>query len=87
MAIWQYIVTYIQPLVGIAAGLLIFSLVAYVNWYGNIKQETVKWIAKHIFRNEFRSEQSADGIFMTVTAFLIMMSGIWLILAFLYLAA
>jgi hypothetical protein len=83
----DFIMTYIQPLAGLGLGLLMLALVGYVNWYGNIKQVAVRWIAKHIFRDEFRSERSADGVFMTITAFMLMMSAIWIVLALLYLTA
>lgn len=80
-----YVTTYWEPLTGMAAGILIFIFIGYMNWYGTVKTDIVRWIAKHIFRNGFRSETSADGLFMTATSFLLFFGGILIIVASLYL--
>jgi hypothetical protein len=69
----------------IGAALLVF--VAYINWYGSAKADVVRWIAKRIFRNDFKSEKSADGLFMAITSFLLLIGGLWIILAVQYLGA
>jgi len=81
----NYIGLYIQPLAGLFIGLAILTFVGYINWYGTVKANTVRWIAKHIFGNEFRSEVSADGLFMATTGFMLLIGGLWVILAIQYL--
>ena len=82
-----YLQTYFQPLVILFVGLIILIFVGYVNWYKNTKTEIVQWIARKLFRNSFRSEVSADNLFMTATSFLLAIGGIAIIIAFLYLTA
>jgi hypothetical protein len=83
----RYATTYFQPLTGLFVGGAILALVGYVNWYGTVKTDVVRWIAKHIFRDEFRSEKSADGLLMAITSFLLLIGGLWIILAVQYLGA
>jgi len=65
--------------------LAIIGFVRYINWYGTVKADTIRWIAKCIFRDEFRSEVSADGLFMAATGFMLLIGGLWIILAVQYL--
>jgi|SRR5215831_5244069 len=81
----QYIGIYIQPLAGLFIGLAVLAFVGYINWYGTVKADTIRWIAKCIFRDEFRSEVSADGLFMAATGFMLLIGGLWIILAVQYL--
>jgi hypothetical protein len=80
-----YLQAFWQPLIGLLVGISILAFVGYVNWYGTLKADSVRWIAKHIFRNEFRSEMSADGLFMALTAFVLLIGGLWIVLAIQYL--
>ena len=84
-SIINYIVIYNQPLSGLIIGLAIIGFVGYINWYGTVKADTIRWIAKCIFRDEFRSEVSADGLFMAATGFMLLIGGLWIILAVQYL--
>jgi len=86
-SIISYVGTYFQPLVGLLIGAAFLALVGYINWYGTVKADLVRWTAKHIFRNEFKSERSADGLFMAITGFFLVIGGLWIILAFQYLGA
>jgi hypothetical protein len=86
-AIISYVSTYVQPLTGLFIGAGLLGLVAYINWYGSAKADVVRWIAKHIFHNDFKSEKSADGLFMAVTSLLLLIGGLWIILAVQYLGA
>jgi hypothetical protein len=81
----SYITFYTQPLIGLLIGLVILAFVGYVNWCGTVKADTVRWVARYIFCNQFRSEQSADGLFMVVTSFVLAIGGMWVVLALLYL--
>jgi hypothetical protein len=80
----NYITFYIQPLIGLFIGLMILAFVSYTNWHGTVKVDTVRWIGKYIFRNQFRSEKSADGLFMTITSFLLAIGGILIVIALLF---
>ena len=85
-ALIHYITYYVQPLLGLLAGVVVIGVVAYLNWYGAIKQDVVSWISRRIFDGEIESEASADGLFMAVTGFGVMFGGIWIVLAILYLS-
>jgi len=85
--ILAYVQYYFQPLSGLLIGSVIVLFVCYINWYGDIKANTVRWIAKKIFGDGFRSAESADHLFMTITSLLLAGGGILIILALLYLNA
>lgn len=87
MTALQYITVYAQPLAGLIAGIAIFAFIAVMNWYGNLKQRTVAFIAHAIYGNHPFATRSADGIFMVVTSLLLAVSGILIILALLFLTA
>jgi uncharacterized membrane protein len=86
-SILGYITIDIQPLFGLLIGTFLLAFVAYINWYGTLKKDVIKWIASYIFRNAFRSEVSADSLFMVTSSFTLCIGGIWIILAFLYLSS
>jgi hypothetical protein len=79
----HYSTSYIQPLLGLVIGLVILAFIAYMNWHGTVKADTVRWIAKHIFRDHFRAEKSADGLFMVITSILLCVGIFWTGLAIL----
>jgi hypothetical protein len=81
----NYITTYIEPLLGLFIGICILCLVGYINWRRKTKENTIQWIAKHLFDSGFRSQTSADGLFMTITSFLLLLGGYLVIRAYLYL--
>jgi hypothetical protein len=81
----EYLVHYWQPLSGLAIGTGIFASVGYINWIGTNKTDAIKWIAKNIFRDGFRSGEAADGLFMVVTAMLFATGCIMIGGAFLFL--
>jgi hypothetical protein len=80
-----YLAEFWQPLSGLVIGTVILAFIGCINWYGTVKKDTVRWIAKHFFHNEFRSEASADGLFMVATGFLLLIAGTWVIAALVYL--
>jgi hypothetical protein len=84
-AMLNYITFYIQPIIVLLIGIVILVFVGYINWYGTIKANAVRWIGKYIFRNQFRSEQSADGLFMVGTSLMLAIGGILVVLAVLFL--
>ncbi len=63
----------------IGIGILVF--VGYINWYGNIKRDSVAWIGKKICRPLFGDEAQADGIFMGITVNLLVL-GVFLTFPF-----
>lgn len=81
----SYLTVFWQPLSGFVIGAIVLAFVGYINWYGAVKKDTVRWIAKHIFHDEFKSEASADGLFMVVTSILLAIGWIMVGVAFLYL--
>jgi hypothetical protein len=81
----SYFVVYWQPLSGLFMGVTLLVFVGYINWYKTVKADTIRWIARHIFRNKFKSEASADGLFMVVTSFLLLIGGTWVVAALVYL--
>lgn len=80
----DWIIVYIAPLSGLFVGILILVFVAYINWFGNVKERTTKWIAQKIYRNSLGSEAMADGLFMTVTSVLLAAGGILVIYSLLF---
>jgi hypothetical protein len=80
-----YVALYWQPLSGLCVGLAMLIFVGYINWYKGVKADTLRWIARRIFRNEFGSEASADGLFMVVTSFLLLIGGTMVVAALVYL--
>jgi len=84
-SILNYVDIYKQPLAGLFIGLAILAFVGYINWYGTVKAKAVQWIASNMFGNEFKSEISADGLFMAVTGFMLLIGDLWIILANQYL--
>ncbi len=83
----QYVATYWQPLLILLMGVGLLTFVGYINWYKQTKQSVVGWVARQVFRNGFRSDVSADNLFMTITSFLLALGGIWIVVAVLYLTA
>jgi hypothetical protein len=81
----NYVIWYMQPLLGLLIGVLVLSFVGYINWVGTIKRDTTSWFAKHLFDGGFESDASADGLFMAVSGFAVMFGGILIVLAILYL--
>lgn len=82
-----YLTTYWQPLLIFIVGLVVLLLVGYINWYKNIKPNTVRWIAKNIFRNGLRSDLLANNMFMVISSILLAFGLIWIGVAVLYLTA
>jgi hypothetical protein len=78
-----YIIEYWQPLSGLIIGLLLVVLfcLLYTRW----RKKPVQWIAKHIFRNQLMSEQSATSLFNVLISFMFTIGGLWIILALMYL--
>lgn len=57
-------------------GILVLSFVGYINWYGNIKRDSVAWIGKHISKPLFGDESLlADDLFMGVSVCLLVIGG------------
>jgi ethanolamine transporter EutH len=79
----SYIIKYWRPLSGLVIGLLLVILfcLLYTRW----RKKPVQWIAKHIFRNQFMSEKSADGLYNVLISFIPMIGGLWIVSALLYL--
>jgi hypothetical protein len=79
----SYIIKYWQPLSGLIVGILLIVLfcLLYTRW----RKAPVRWIAKHIFGNQFMSEKSADGLYNVLISLIPVVGGLWIILALLYL--
>jgi hypothetical protein len=77
-------VTHWQPVAGLCIGVVLLAFVAYINWYGTVKADIVHWIGKSVFRNGFRSEASANGLFMVGTSIFLAIGWIWTGLALMY---
>jgi hypothetical protein len=81
----SYIAEYAQPLLVLCAGSIILGFVAYINWYGDIKSKSVKWIKQKVFRAEPGSDASANSLFMNVTIIILLIGFLWVGLALGYL--
>lgn len=79
----SYLVTYWQPLSGLLIGALLVAI--YMNLYTNRRRNIIPWISSRLFRNQLMSERSAEGLFDVATSFLLMVGGLWLLLAIYYL--
>lgn len=82
----NYLIMYNQPLVGLVMGSILLSFVGYINWYGNVKTNSIKWITSRFFHNEPRGEMSANSLFMVFSSLILAIGGILTVLAFLYLS-
>jgi hypothetical protein len=49
MAYLHALIHYVQPLLGLLVGMVVIGVVAYLNWYGTIKQDVVSWISSRVF--------------------------------------
>lgn len=78
-----YVIKYWQPLSGLIIGLLLVTLFCFL--YTRWRKKPVEWISKHIFRNQFMSEKSANGLYNVLISFIPMIGGLWIVLALLYL--
>jgi hypothetical protein len=56
-----------------------------MNWYGDIKEKSVQWIANKIFGGKYKSDISADNLFMHITTVILIIGILWVGLAFGYL--
>mgnify|MGYP001767863278 CR=1 FL=1 len=84
MTISQFIYIYAQPFIDLATGLLIFGIVATFNWYGDLKQRTINWLALRLYGTHPFAKQSALSVFMVITAYATLFSGILVIVALLF---
>ena len=66
-------------------GVAVISFVGFMNWYGGIKEKSVKWIANKSFGGKYKSDISADNLFMHVTTIILIVGILWVGLAFGYL--
>ena len=82
--LFEYLTFNQAPLSGLFVGILLVALFLYL--YVLKKNMAVAWIAKHIFRNQFMSEKSAEGLFDVLTSFIVTIGGLWIILAIYYLS-
>jgi hypothetical protein len=80
-----HLITYWQPLSGLLLGVAILILVGYIQFFSNIRTRVVKCIAKHIYRDKFMSEKSAESLFMAITSFAVPVAAIFILSAILYL--
>jgi hypothetical protein len=80
-----YIHFYLQPLIVLLVGVAVISFVGFMNWYGDIKEKSVKWIANKIFGGKYKSDISADNLFMHITTIILIIGILWVGLAFGYL--
>jgi hypothetical protein len=80
-----YIHVYAQPLIVLLVGFAILAFVGYKNWSGDIKQNSARWIARHIFSDGDRSDISADNLFMHITTITLIVGIMWVGLALGYL--
>ena len=73
------------PLLNFLLGVFLLVVVGFTNWYGDIKVRSVQWIGKKICLPVFGTEDGADGVFMTITGFLLAIGGVWVIYSLLFL--
>lgn len=79
----SYMTKYWQPLSGLIIGLFLVILFCFL--YTRWRKTPVQWIAKHVFRNQFMSEKSADGLYSYLISFILVIGGLGIVLALLYL--
>jgi hypothetical protein len=80
-----YVDLYFQPLIVLLVGVAVISFVGLMNWDGNIKEKSIKWIANEIFGGKSKSDISAENLFMHVTTIILTVGILWVGLAFGYL--
>jgi hypothetical protein len=79
----SYIITFWPPLLILFAGAGLVAFFLYLHLLR--KADSIRWMAKYIFRNQIMSEKSAEGLFNTATSFVVTVGGLWIILAIYYL--
>ena len=45
--------------------------IAVMNWYGQLKPNTVAWIARNIYTNSYQGEKAANDLCMVITSLLL----------------
>ena len=79
----SYLITYWPPLLILSAGVGLVAFFLYLHLLR--KADSIRWIAKYIFRSQPMSEKSAEGLFNTAASFVVTVGGLWIILAIFYL--
>ena len=74
-----------KPILAILIGLVLLVTVGFVNWYGDVKLVSIKWLSANITNGIPSSEKRADRMFMILTNTLSSIAGILLLLGLLYL--
>jgi hypothetical protein len=77
----EYVLTHNQPFVGILIGAALLAFVAFMNWYGDIKANTVGWLAKRFYRNSYQSDKAANDLFMVITSLFLIWGFLCIIVA------
>ena len=72
-----------QPLSGLLIGVALIALYLYL--YLTRHKTFIPLIARHVFRNQLMSEQSAESLFNVVTSYMFVIGGVLIILALFYL--
>ena len=80
-----YLTVYWQPVLILLIGVATLALTGFIHWYGSVKSEAVKWIARRIFKNGFGSGAMADNLVMVLSSFLVVVGMLWIGVAILYL--
>jgi hypothetical protein len=67
------------PLLFLVAGCGTVGLFLYLHL--SKKRSAIAWLAKYVFRSQMMSERSAEGLFNVVSSFVVMIGGIWILMA------
>jgi hypothetical protein len=84
--LYSYIVFEWQPIVVLIVGLIILGFIAWSNWVGSNKAQSIQWILRTIYKSKLEEEVMAEGLFMTATTYLLSIGLICLIIAGIYLS-
>lgn len=78
--------THLMPTLGVLIGILILVLVGYINWFKDTKSRAVSWLNKNIFRDKSGNQTMGEGLFMTITSYLVAIGGVILIISLFFLS-
>jgi hypothetical protein len=79
MTIYTYISVFWAPLLFLVAGCGMVGLFLYLHM--SKKRNAIAWLAKYVFRSQMMNERSAESLFNVASSFVVMIGGIWILMA------
>ena len=81
----QYLIREFQPILVFVFGLIILIFVGYTNWHSTAKSTFTNFILDRVYKHDQRNLIMAEGLFSTLTAYLLAIGLISIIISLVYL--